>query len=75
MQVSDPVDMKKLVLICGFLLLIGTFLWFFYLVPLGCGMNPTGCREQFSVWSYIGLIHFWAPLAVSAVAILYGGKR
>ena len=64
--------MKILSLLFGILLLIGTFVWFSYFVPPGCGMNPTGCHEEFSVWSQIGLIHFWAPLAVSAAAIIYG---
>lgn len=67
--------MKMLSLLCGLLLLGGTFVWFFYFVPLGCGMNPTGCREEFSVWSQIGLLHFWSPLAVSAAAIIYGSTR
>ena len=67
--------MKTFVLTCGLLLLVCTFLWFFYLVPLGCGMNPTGCRERFSVWSQIGLLNFWAPLAVAIAAIVYGGRR
>ena len=67
--------MKTLSLIFGILLLIGTFVWFSYFVPLGCAMNTTGCREEFSVWSQIGLIHFWLPLAVSAAAIIFGVRR
>lgn len=67
--------MKILSLLFGILLLIATFLWFFYFVPLGCEMNTTGCREEFSVWSQIGLIHFWAPVAVSVAAIVYGIRR
>ncbi|PRX03198.1 UNVERIFIED_ORG: hypothetical protein BCL66_12428 [Martelella mediterranea] len=67
--------MKILFLLFGILLLIATFVWFSYFVPLGCGMNPTGCREEFSVWSQIGLIHFWAPFAVSVAAMVYGIKR
>ncbi|MGU3419909.1 hypothetical protein [Methylobacterium sp. D54C] len=35
-------------------------------------MNTTGCRETFSVWSGGGLVHFWAPLLVAGVAILFG---
>lgn len=67
--------MKILSLLFGIMLLIGTFVWFSYFVPLGCGMNTTGCREEFSVMSQIGLIHFWAPLAVSVAAIIYGIRR
>ncbi|WP_211371532.1 hypothetical protein [Altericroceibacterium indicum] len=62
-------------LIFGLLLAIATFVWFFYFVPLGCGMNPTGCRERFDVLSSIGLLHFWAPLAVACGAIFYGARR
>ncbi|MFV0623606.1 hypothetical protein ACBY01_06305 [Sphingomonas sp. ac-8] len=67
--------MKTLALIFGILLVIATFIWFFYLVPLGCGMNPTGCRERFDVLSLVGLVNFWAPLAVASIAILYGSAR
>nr|WP_317894191.1 hypothetical protein [uncultured Sphingomonas sp.] len=67
--------MKTLAVIFGILLAIATFMWFFYFVPLGCGMNPTGCRERFDVLSSVGLIHFWAPLAVAGAAILYGVRR
>lgn len=67
--------MKIFSLSCGILLLVVTFIWFFYFVPLGCGMNPTGCREEFSVWSLIGLLNFWLPLALSVAAIMYGSRR
>jgi len=67
--------MKILSLLFGILLFIATFVWFFYFVPLGCAMNTTGCHEVFSVWSEIGLVHFWAPLAVSAAAMIYGSRR
>lgn len=64
--------MKTLSLSFGVLLAIATVVWFFYFVPLGCGMNPTGCRERFTVFSGIGLLHFWAPLAVATAATLFG---
>lgn len=67
--------MKTLALIFGILLVIATFVWFTYLVPLGCGMNTTGCREEFDVLSSLGLVHFWAPLAVACGAIFYGARR
>ena len=67
--------MKTLSLLFGILLVVATFVWFFYFVPLGCSMNTTGCREDFSVTSWIGLLHFWTPLTVAALAILYGATR
>lgn len=56
-------------------LLLATAVWFFYLVPLGCAMNTTGCKERFSVWSGVGLIHFWAPLVAALSALAYGSGR
>lgn len=67
--------MKMVALIFGLLLVVATLIWFFYLVPLGCGMNPTGCRERFDVFSMVGLVNFWAPLAVAGGAIIYGSSR
>jgi hypothetical protein len=67
--------MKTLALIFGILLTIATFIWFFYLVPLGCGMNPTGCKERFDLVSWVGLWNFWTPLAVACLAIFYGTKE
>ena len=68
-------SMKTLALIFGILLAIATFTWFFYLVPLGCAMNTTGCRQQFYVLSLFGLKNFWIPLSVAFVAICYGTIR
>lgn len=65
-------SMRGAALIFGTLLVIATFVWFMYFVPLGCAMNTTGCRETFSVWSGGGLVHFWAPLLVAGAAILFG---
>lgn len=73
LEIYDP--MKTLSLLFGIFLLLGTCVWFFFFVPLGCGMNPTGCREEFSVLSEIGLLHFWTPFAVAAAAIIYGSRR
>lgn len=67
--------MKTLALIFGILLALATFVWFFYLVPLGCGMNPTGCKERFDLMSSIGLVNFWAPMAVASAAIFYGTAK
>ncbi|OWK28046.1 hypothetical protein [Sphingomonas dokdonensis] len=67
--------MKRLALLFGILLAIATFVWFFYLVPLGCAMNTTSCRERFELVSSVGLRHFWAPLTVAMIAIFYGMRR
>ncbi len=67
--------MKALILTFGLLLAVGALVWFFYFVPLGCSMNTTGCKEQFTVWSRIGLIHLWLPLVLAAGAITYGLTR
>ncbi|MGV1916358.1 hypothetical protein [Rhizobium sp. 22-785-1] len=69
------VKLKTILLIAGALLLCLTFVWFFFFVPLGCGMNPTGCKEQFPVFSAIGLLHLWLPLAVASLPIIVGLRR
>lgn len=68
-------DMKTASLALGLILAAATFAWFFFLVPLGCAMNTTGCRERFTVWSGTGLLHFWLPLGVALSAVLYGVSR
>lgn len=67
--------MRVAVLLFGVVLGVATIVWFFYLVPLGCAMNTTGCRERFTVWSGIGLLHFWAPFLVAISAVAYGAGR
>ncbi|WP_113260474.1 hypothetical protein [Agrobacterium cavarae] len=67
--------MKIILLIAGALLVCLTFFWFFFFVPLGCGMNPTGCRQEFPVFSAIGLMHLWLPLAAAFLLILLGLRR
>ncbi len=67
--------MKGIALAFGLVLAAGTLVWFFYFVPLGCAMNTTGCRDQFTVWSHVGLVHFWIPFVVAGCAIAYGAKR
>ncbi len=67
--------MKIILLIAGALLVCLTFVWFLFFVPLGCGMNPTGCRQEFPVFSAIGLMHLWLPLAAASVLILLGLRR
>jgi len=67
--------MKALILTFGLFLAAGTIVWFFYFVPLGCSMNTTGCKDQFTVWSRVGLFHFWMPFAVAACAVAYGLRR
>ncbi|WCS28402.1 hypothetical protein LOK46_31255 (plasmid) [Methylobacterium sp. NMS14P] len=64
--------MRGAALVLGTLLVIATFVWFMYFVPLGCAMNTTGCRETFTVWSGLGLVHFWSPLLVATSAIVFG---
>lgn len=68
-------EVKIILLIAGALLVCLTFVWFFFFVPLGCGMNPTGCRQEFPVFSAIGLMHLWLPLAAAFVLILLGLRR
>jgi len=68
-------EVKIILLIAGTLLVCLTFVWFFFFVPLGCGMNPTGCKEEFPVLSTIGLMHFWLPLAAAFLLIFLGLKR
>ncbi len=67
--------MRLAALLFGIGLLLATAVWFFYLVPLGCAMNTTGCKEGISVWSGVGLIHFWAPLVAALSALAYGSGR
>ncbi|GJD81437.1 hypothetical protein [Methylobacterium gregans] len=67
--------MRIAALIFGLGLFLATCVWFFYLVPLGCGMNTTGCKERFTVWSGLGLTHFWAPLLTALSAMAYGSGR
>lgn len=67
--------MKTTALILGLILAAATFLWFFTVVPLGCAMNTTGCKERFTVWSGVGVRHFWLPLLVAISAIIYGSAR
>ncbi len=38
--------MRLAALLFGIGLLLATAVWFFYLVPLGCAMNTTGCKER-----------------------------
>jgi len=68
-------EVKIILLIAGALLVCLTFFWFFFFVPLGCGMNPTGCRQEFPVFSAIGLMHLWLPLAAAFLLILLGLRR
>lgn len=68
-------EVKIILLIAGTLLVCLTFVWFFFFVPLGCSMNPTGCQEEFPVFSAIGLMHLWLPLAAAFVLILLGLRR
>ena len=68
-------ELKIILLIAGSLLVCLTFVWFFFFVPLGCNMNPTGCRQEFPVFSMIGLMHLWLPLAAAFVLIILGIKR
>ncbi len=49
------VKLTTILLMAGALLLCLTFAWFFFFLPLGCVMNPTGCKEQFPVFGPIGL--------------------
>ncbi|GBU19314.1 hypothetical protein AOPFMNJM_2667 [Methylobacterium jeotgali] len=68
--------LRTFALLLGVVLGFATMVWFFYFVPLGCAMNTTGCRETFSVWSRLGLVHFWAPFLVALAAVAYGlGRR
>lgn len=67
--------MRIAAVILGLILAAATFLWFFYVVPLGCAMNTTGCKERFTVWSGVGVMHFWLPLLVATSAIVYGSAR
>ncbi|MFG5120083.1 hypothetical protein [Methylorubrum sp. POS3] len=67
--------MRIAAVILGLILAAATFLWFFYVVPLGCAMNTTGCQERFTVWSGVGVRHFWLPLLVATSAIVYGSAR
>ncbi|AWN38906.1 hypothetical protein DK427_07870 [Methylobacterium radiodurans] len=67
--------MRIAALFFGLGLLVATAVWFFYLVPLGCAMNTTGCGERFTVWSGTGLVHFWTPLLVARSAMAYGAGR
>ncbi|MEH3145705.1 MAG: hypothetical protein PGN34_10215 [Methylobacterium frigidaeris] len=67
--------MRVAAFVFGVALLGATLVWFFYLVPLGCAMNTTGCKERFTVWSGTGLIHFWASLLVATAAMAYGSGR
>ncbi|WP_226634928.1 hypothetical protein [Novosphingobium profundi] len=52
-------------LMFGVLLAIATFAWFLYVLPPGCAMNTTGCRERFDVLSSVDLLHFRTPLALA----------
>lgn len=67
--------MKRLSLVMGAAVLCLAFVWFFFFVPLGCGMNPTGCKEEFPVFSVIGLMHFWFPVSVALLLMFFGLRR
>ncbi|WP_424753381.1 hypothetical protein [Methylobacterium sp.] len=67
--------MRIAALIFGLVLLVATAFWFVYLVPLGCAMNTTGCNERFTVWSSLGLVHFWTPFLIAVSALAYGLGR
>ncbi len=69
------VKLTTILLMAGALLLCLTFAWFFFFLPLGCVMNPTGCKEQFPVFGPNGLLHLWLSLAVASLLIIVGLRR
>jgi len=66
---------RVLCIMAGAFVVVATFGWFFYLVPLGCAMNTTTCSERFTVWSEVGLLHFWLPFCCGAVLLFAAARR
>ncbi len=54
--------MKILLAIIGSLLVVSAFVYLHYLLPLGCAMNTTGCRQTFGYFSAPALAGFWPPV-------------
>lgn len=67
--------LRILLVTVGAVLVLLSIGWYFYLLPLGCGMNTTGCNELFGLFSVVSLLHFWPAFLIGMAMLGYGMYR